>query len=223
MLDTPVIPDIQVPDNFTKTRLSLQNLGSGFPTSWQNSNIPSLQNLFTVLQSMATYTRIVYSHTQGIDIQENMGKLADMRNFVQHSLLSIPPSDKLLPAIPDPLYEATRLASLICSLLIVFPIHAPRAPFSELASQLQSNLSFLNSDKQKETELLLWILVMGAIAGMNTANRIWFVCAIREVASRLRVERWEELRGVLESFLWFGITNDRDGRIVWREAEGAEP
>jgi hypothetical protein len=204
MIDTPIVLEIQKPDSPTRIHPLLQHLGSDFPTNRRESNIPSLQDLSTVLQNMAMYTTIVYNHVRGVALQENIGKVADMRNFVQHSLLSIPPSDRL-PATPDPLYEATRLASFIYSLLIVFPIHGPRAPFAELASQLRFNLSFLDLNKQKETELILWILVMGAIAGMNMANRIWFVWAIREATSRLRVERWEELRESWRGFCGLGL------------------
>lgn len=167
---------------------------------------------------MAAYTIIVCNHTQRIAVQENKGELADIRNFVQHYLLSLPPSEKLT-TIPDPLYEATRLTALIYSLLIVFPVHGPRAPFAELASQLRFNLSFLDLDKQKETKLLLWILVMAAIAGINAANRVWFVWAVREFALRLGIKSWEGLKDILDGFLWLGITNDKDGQAVWQEVE----
>jgi hypothetical protein len=217
MLNTPNFSDIL--RLATASLPPLQNLGSGFPIYWQDSDIVSLQTLSTVLQSMAAYTVIVYNHSQGIVVQENTGKLADMRNFVQHRLLSLPPSAKLT-AIPDSLYEATRLAALIYSLLVVFPIYGPRAPFAELASQLRFNLSFLDLDRQKETRLLLWVLVMGSIAGVGSANRMWFVWAVREFASRLKYTSWDEFKKELGRFLWLDITNDRDGRALWEDLDG---
>src|ERR1700712_1709397 len=99
MLETPTMSEIQ--SLASPKHPPLQALGSGFPIYWQESNIPALQKLSTVLQSMAAYTIIVHNHTQGITIQETDGSLADMRNFVQHALLLLPPSDKLT-AIPDP-------------------------------------------------------------------------------------------------------------------------
>ncbi|KAE9381923.1 hypothetical protein N431DRAFT_476667 [Stipitochalara longipes BDJ] len=220
MLDVPSMSEIQRLGSRIGTQSYLRNLGSGFPADWQESIIIPLHELSTVLQSMAAYTIIVHNHIQENAVQDNKGKLADIRNFVQHHLLSLPASDKLT-AIPDSLYEATRLAALIYSLLVVFPIHGPRAPFVELASQLRFNVSFLDLEKQMRLKHLLWIVVMGAISGMNTPNRIWFVWAVRELSLRLKINAWEEVKDILGQFLWFENTNNRDGRKVWEEVEGA--
>jgi len=217
MIDAPIILDIGRQNSPTGTQTSLLDLGSGFPVYWQHSDLKSLQDLSAVVQSMAAYTAIVYNHCQGIALQENKAKLADMRNSVQHRLLSLPSAEKL-GTIPYPLYEATRLAALTYSLLVIFPIHGPRAPFAELASQLRFNL-LLDLNRQKPSKHLLWILVIGAIASLNTENRAGFISAVRQFSFRLMIKTWEDLKDVLGCFLWLDITNDADGVNIWQEVE----
>jgi hypothetical protein len=199
------------------TESSLRNLGTAFPSHWAQSDLKPLRDLDEVLQSMAAYTIIASNHSQGIVVQDSP-KLADMRNFVQHGLLSLPPAETLC-RVPDSLYEATRLAAMAYALLVTYPIHGPKAPFAEIASRLRIDLSCLDPRKEKEVKLLLWILVIGAIVGMNTANRRWFVRGVREFASRLGIETWEGVKEILGGFLWLGSTSDRDGRNVWNEVE----
>lgn len=218
MTDAPIILETGRQNSPTGTQTSLLDLGSAFPVYWQHFDLKALQDLFAVFQSMAAYTVIVYNHCQGIVLQENKAKLADMRNSGQHRLLSLPPSDKL-STIPNLLYEPTRLAALTYSLLVIFPIYGSRAPFAELASQLRFSLSFLDLNRQKPSKHFLWILVVGAIASLNTVNRAGFIWEVRQFSSRLMIKTWEDLKDVLGCFLWLDITNDIDGVKIWEEVE----
>ena len=215
--ETLIIPDPRS-DKLLSKDSSLRNLGTAFPSHWAKSDITPLRDLHEVLNLMATYTIIVSNHAQGVVVQDKVA-LVDMRNFVQHRLLSLSPATKL-GSIPDTLYESTRLAALAYALLVTFPIHGPKAPFAEIVSQLYFELSSLDLEKEKEMKLLMWTLVMGAIVGMNTAKRSWFVAAIRVLKERLGIEKWEGLREALGGFMWLGSTNNSDGERVWEEIKG---
>jgi hypothetical protein len=66
---------------------------------------------------------------------QSLSVLADRRNYVQHSLMSLPADSesKGMVQAADPFYELTRLAAIIYSLLVTFPLPPRTASFAELA------------------------------------------------------------------------------------------
>jgi hypothetical protein len=209
---------------------SMSSIGSGFPEHWKHSSFQPLQDLFTALRSMAGYTVLVYNHCQGVATQ-SLGTLTDHRNSVQHRVLSLPPYPNeqcgFLPPCPyeqcsEPiyqLYESTRLAAQMYSLLCVYPYPPGPAPFGELAIRLRKELSSLNPKAitDQESRLLLWILVMGAIMTLGTLDRFYFISILSTVSSQLQIESWQEMKSILVAFLWLDMTNDIDGRDIWDE------
>ena len=123
--------------------------------------------------------------------------------------------------IEDVLYESTRLATYIYALLITFPFSANMAPFEELAALLRNEVSVLDTLDLciEDIKLLVWVLVMGAVAAIDTVERIWFVSMLRQVVGVVEIGSWEEMRDLLGRFLWLGSTSDVDGRVLWGEVE----
>jgi hypothetical protein len=72
-------------------------------------------------------------------------------------------------------------------------------------------------DSQKASKHLLWILVIGAIASLNTANTAWFIGEVRDFSSHSMIKTWEDLNDILSCFLWLDITNEIDGAKVREE------
>jgi hypothetical protein len=64
---------------------------------------------------------------------------------------------------------------------------------------------------------LLWILVLGGIAALDTREREWFLRNAVIVAKVLKVARWEQVIDVMEGFLWLDSACDAGGRILWTE------
>jgi hypothetical protein len=123
--------------------------------------------------------------------------------------------------IEDVLYESTRLATYIYALLITFPFSANMAPFDDLTALLRNEVSVLDTLDLciEDIKLLVWVLVMGAVAAIDTVERIWFVSMLRQVVGAVEIGSWEEMRDLLGRFLWLGSTSDVDGRVLWGEVE----
>jgi len=198
---------------------SMPTLGHGFSADWKQSESKHLQELFTALRYLAAYTVLAYDHCQGIAMH-SVGALTDKRNSVQHRMLSVPryPHEKHREA-PHQLYESTRLAAEMYSLLCVYPCPPTTAPFDKLAALLRKELSHLDqgSISDEESKLLVWILVMGAIVAVDTPGRSWFISALSHISRRLQLESWYDIKSILITFLWLDMTNDIDGRDVWDE------
>jgi hypothetical protein len=133
-------------------------------------------------------------------------ELIDHRNTTQHALLSLPPRTGNS--------ECYRLAALIYSLLVTYPLPYIAAPFKALVSQLKVELaSWDDSD-----DMLIWVLTMGAIGAIGLKEREWFVETFRKATTTMRMRSWGEAREVIKKGLWYEPTNNGDGNDLWIES-----
>ena len=220
----PFMPLVKSPEAFKSMETTAEpsvgfiNADFGFPLHWQYSEFPLLCELYSVLKTMDDYTTMVHNHIEGISFQESLATMADCRNYTQHSLMSLPEYSESQPNfLAGNPYEATRLAATVYSLLVVFPIATSSAPFDELADRLRTVLE-LSHDSISDLNLIMWILTMGAIAAVDSHHRSWFVSALRTVLESVSVGSWDDLKAILQSFLWLSSTSDADGLCLWLEA-----
>jgi hypothetical protein len=123
---------------------SMPKVRSGFLAEWKRSDFKSLQDLFTTIRYVATYTVIVYNHCQGI-ATSSIGASTDKRNSDQHQLLFLPAYQyEKSSETPYKIHESTRLAAQMYSLLALYPYHPSTAPFEELVARLRKEVSRLD-------------------------------------------------------------------------------
>jgi hypothetical protein len=198
----------------------LQNIGTGFPLERDRWPSESLSNLFSVIRAMCGYTVMVYNHCEGRAFQESLCAVADQRNFIQHKLMSLPENSyNHLQFHDDGMYEATRLAVIIYSFLVVYPASTAALPFIELSSRLRRQLSYIDTSKKTCEELkpFVWILFMGGIASVGSEEHPWFVSSSTIFSDVIHLNAWTDVKKLLECFLWLGSTNDADGMELWAE------
>ncbi len=198
----------------------LQSLGKGFNVIGIIIPNNDTQALQFALQRLALYTLAVEDYITGSPYGQSLVVLADQRNMCQHSLISLMPN----PGDNEhDLVHASRTAATIYTLLCVYPISA--ASFSDLATAIKKTLSTRAFEKirREAPELVLWIVVMGAIAAIGNEHRVWFVAVLDRCLSRLKIGSWDELKELLERFLWLSTTNDADGYDLWLEVEDSNP
>jgi hypothetical protein len=152
-----------------------------------------------------SYTKMIADFCEGKKVV-SASELIDHRNTTQHALLSIPPSVGKS--------ECYRLAALIYSLLVTFPLPYIAAPFERFVRLLKTELTGWDDDD----EMLLWVVTMGAIGAIGLRDRQWFVNKFREVTTSMGITSWDETREVLKRGLWFEWTNDGDGKDLWLES-----
>lgn len=135
--------------------------------------------------------------------------LIDHRNMTQHALLS------LFPRTGNS--ECYRLAALIYSFLVTFPLPYVAAPFQQLVTQLETALG----EWEAGDEMLLWILVVGGIGAIGLGERGWFASYFRRVIMRMGIVSWDEAKRFIKRGLWYEATNERDGCDFWHESQSA--
>ena len=185
-----------------------------------------LVRLYPVLCRLRDYTFAVHNYVEGTSQAQSLGVMSDERNFVQHSLMSLSPDAETAGAEQeDVLFELCRLAGMIYSLIVVFPLPVTTAPFAKLCREIKKQMS--NSDVRarwsEAPQLMLWITFMAAIASVGLSERSWYVSLLDRLVGRLKVGSWAEMKELLEDFLWFGSTSDTDGFDLWMEIEQSVP
>ena len=200
-------------------------LGSGFLNLARLSAGRNMEELCSVIFSLCDYTASIADYCNGRLPSQVMLLLADERNRVQHRLMSLPTLAAIRTAggREASIYEAIRLATIVYSLLVTFPIPAISSPFAELSRRVKAQIPSLDFQYlQDEPGILLWILVMAAIASINFDERRWYLKYLKQVSDRLGFSTWNELREQLRKFLWYGTTNDSDGELLWKESHAVE-
>lgn len=196
-------------------------------------------------QAAWVYTRIVHTYIKGAIPKADLSLLTDQRNLVHHTIISLSSATLTTPSSPSTyhhpqkiIYEATRLAALIYSIGVIFPLPAGSSPLFKLASLVQAILKLPSSPSSPTSScsasntciwtsstaagtLLFWILVLGGIAAENRPERPWFVTALGHTARRASIVSWDELRGRLEEVLWLDLACEQPGRRLWGEVEGS--
>src|SRR6201999_298396 len=145
---------------------SLPSLGTGFSDLERFLDVEQVEPLSTVLRCMSAYTLALESFAVEIPHLLTLGLLADLRNFVQHSLLSLTPRRSSSPDSAPPLFEMCHTVAIVYSWIVIFPTPVHAMPFHEAATRIRE---LLDSDQVDSywTEvpwLMIWIVVMGAIA-----------------------------------------------------------
>jgi hypothetical protein len=203
---------------------TLGRLGSGFWEIWGLSTTVEGSELYGVIKHICDFTIVVENHVQGRWAPRTFTVIIDQRNFVQHSLMSLKTKKELLDSnsiVEEPLYECCRLAVIAYSFLVVFPLPPVAGPFEALVAQLRMELTAigLHNPTVPGSNLLLWILVMGAIAAIGLPERPWFLSQIRTLSTQMGIGEWKRMRDILQSFLWLSSTSDPDGLDLWIEMQ----
>jgi hypothetical protein len=198
---------------------SLPALGTGFSDLGRVLNAEQVAPLSTVLRWMSAYTLALESYTVKTQHLLTLGLLADLRNYVQHSLLSLTPRRSSTSNSVHPLFEMCHTAAIVYSWIVIFPAPVQAMPFHEAAMWIRE---LLDSDQVDSywTEvpwLMIWIVVMGAIASLGSCEEPGYVRFLSRALQRLNIHSWTALKGRLEMFLWYSRVSDLDGLDLWQE------
>ncbi|KAK5938121.1 hypothetical protein PMZ80_009710 [Knufia obscura] len=203
-----------------RTDHPLASLGGGFSILHLWLPLGRTTQLQHVFNNMADYTRASHDFILGRSEDRNRAIMADQRNSVQHSLLSL----CLLESNQfdeRELFELCWLAGVAYSSIAVFPLAPNAARFDRLAHRIRNTLlsPIVLQRWSKAPELVLWVTVLGALCAIGTDDRAWYVELLKQEVGRLGVSTWQALELQLMSFLWFPLVSDADGEELWAEVQ----
>ena len=184
--------------------------------------------MLEALDSIGAFTLAVDYYLQGKPFGLKLGAMARTRTAVQQSLLLLPTAEEL--SIPSSsskrkpnIYECCRLTALIYGVAVVFPVPSSQSVLQELVRRLMTAIGVLDLGTfgVELGKVLLWMLVLGGIAALDTPERHRFASQLVWIVRRLDIDDWEGVKDVLGSFLWLDSACSPGGRLLWSEAMSA--
>ncbi len=151
--------------------------------------------------------------------------VCDARNWAQHQTVSLPSSEETMTLAQHTqqalLFDTVRYALIVYSLIAVLPLPLSSAPFPELASRLDSNISELVCHGQEtlSASLLLWVSSMAALAAIGTSKREHLVTRVAQFCHDLDISDWDSMQLILRDHLWSGEISDFDGIYLFLEVQ----
>ncbi|KAK6497983.1 hypothetical protein TWF506_004228 [Arthrobotrys conoides] len=118
--------------------------------------------------------------------------------------------------------EAIRLGLLSFSSYIFLRWQSITLTYIHLSSVYKSSLVNLNISKEFPPELVLWLLMVGAIAVFGDDDDIWLKPWLRVNFGLCEVNGWGDLKGVLKGLMWVGFVFDKPGEEVYERCVGEE-
>lgn len=157
--------------------------------------------------------------------------IVNAANSVQHRLLSMVPSSPLELHSNDFLRNMCRLAALIYSDLVLYPLPPSTEARPRLAKELSIAMEKFEvfkceevaqtddpSDGDQYTNLVIWILMLGAFASTSTATSPFFINKLREYIARIPyLSDWPSFSNLMATYLWWEYIFAEPAAALWME------
>ncbi|KIX06546.1 uncharacterized protein Z518_04522 [Rhinocladiella mackenziei CBS 650.93] len=180
---------------------------------------PAGRELLDVLESFCEVTTALDHYYRGGPTAPELIDLIEARNSSQHRLLSQIPAELDLSDLEMCLHQAIRLAALIFSDMVLFPLPEAQQVKQRLAPMLRQTLEacrFLQS-WELNAQVLVWALVLGGIATSFSNGQVWFIDQLLQQLSALQVLEWSTLESICSKFLWWKPVCSEPGQRLWKE------
>lgn len=144
-------------------------------------------------------------------------------NEAHRRLLEAKEIDIISSQLERRLANCCRLASLIYSDMVLYPMPANARVKPRLAEELRRELEDLDWSKltigkvDHFNDLLTWVLTFGCVAASFTCHREWFAENLSKAITH-RLDTWQIFKSKMEIFLWWPPVCEHPAREAWSEA-----
>lgn len=177
------------------------------------------RDLLELLEAMCEVVTALDHYARGGPTAPDLFDLIEARHTSQHRFLSQMPEQLDLSDADSRVLHASRLATLIFSDMVIFPLPPTQGVKSRLAPVLQEALETcdLLCCWDLHSQLLLWVLTLGAIAATFTDTRSWYLDQLMYHLSALQIQEWPALEEICFRFLWWEPVCGEPGRLLWED------
>ncbi|KAI9874168.1 MAG: hypothetical protein M1823_007749, partial [Watsoniomyces obsoletus] len=153
-------------------------------------------SLYEVFEMVCELTIALDQYTRGGVGAPDMIDLLPARSAAQHQLLSLDFSEGEDDVVDRKTAEICRIAALIFSDMVVFPVPAAQQMKPFLAARLKILLEGLGVDalQNVNAEILLWATTLGCIASTFATEHDWYLQQLKTQLSSSRIPDWFALQ-----------------------------
>lgn len=110
--------------------------------------------------------------------------------------------------------EAIRLGLLAFSSSIFLQWRQLGLSYAHLATSYRNCIGKLET-QHLSPQLLLWLLMIGAISVFDGTDDEWLKPWLCVVINYCEIENWRDVQDLLKSFMWIGLVHDEPGKNVF--------
>lgn len=188
-------------------------------SDFEEIGLPSNSSTYTaLLESLHRLTEALHAFVEQKEGALQLSQLGLLAGILQHRLCSVIPPPKDKPG--HSAENAIRIALLIYSDTLFFPIPSVRRSRERMASEIQESLSELtatNPSRIFSSGILAWAFVLGGIVSECHTQRDWFVGYLRTNLD-LGERRWDTYKARIRLFPWSDTFLDQSAARLWNEA-----
>ncbi|KAE9366376.1 hypothetical protein N431DRAFT_419622 [Stipitochalara longipes BDJ] len=111
--------------------------------------------------------------------------------------------------------EAIRLGLLALCYCIFLQWQGMKLPSSYFPSTFRSSIFDFKDRNGFPKQVLLWLLMVGAISIFSISADTWLKDCLQEHISVCHIRSWNELREALKSFIWISPLHDKLGEAIF--------
>ncbi|KIW98010.1 uncharacterized protein Z519_01594 [Cladophialophora bantiana CBS 173.52] len=192
---------------------------------------PIGMGLANALRAAGEVTVALDHYQQGRPNPPNLIDIVNAANETHHKLSGLGPKMPLNPQRTDYLWNVCRVAGLIYSDLVLFPLPPTAGVRPRLAGELllaMENFEVFQAeeaacldqgtDMEDYTRLLLWALTLGGLASLNTPNKPYFVQKLQEYVVRWPyISDWHAYINLMATYLWWDYILEEPAAQIWTE------
>ncbi|KIW92281.1 uncharacterized protein Z519_07265 [Cladophialophora bantiana CBS 173.52] len=89
---------------------------------------------------------------------------------------------------------------------------------TSLSTTYQECLVGLDILEEQWPQLLLWLLMVGAVAVFNEPGSAWLKPWLKSTIERCAVDSWSDFRDMMDSFMWIGLVFDKPAKDIFYSA-----
>jgi hypothetical protein len=197
-----------------------------------------MTGMIDVLDEVIDMTTGIDHYLSGRPRGLKLGAISMARTFIQYRVLALPHADEFgeIISLDDEeknrgegsvtfaeLYEACLAAATIYNIAVIFPVPNTHRIFPHLVKRLEKALSPPYSPSvvarygDSDSDLLLWILVLGGIAALDSDERFWFVKNLVAFVGKWKIYDWSSVEEKMQHFLWLESACSPGGKLLWEE------
>lgn len=116
---------------------------------------------------------------------------------------------------PGSLDEVVRQGLLAFSYHIFLQWQDIRPPYEPFRKVYKDCILAFHPDDEESSQFMLWLILVGAISVFDVSDEAWLRDLLREYVNRCGVRTWTQMVGILKSFMWIPLLDDRVGKSVY--------
>jgi hypothetical protein len=182
------------------------------------------QEVVAVMTEMLSFTVLVEDFLQGRIKNPDILAMVAMRDRAHLHLLALPTAAVLFgPLKSSGIYDCCRYAALLFSSCVLFPMPNSTGIPIRLIKEIKTcvdQASFVALVAEGTRPFFIWVLMLIAIAAAGLPEQQWAKERLTDLLTVEGVSKWNEIKKIVESFLWMEFACDGGAMDLWDDIAG---